>query len=265
MLLQSKKAQVGIIMKLEKVLAVAMEIGEGMLISGAEVSRVEDTIDRICRAYGAKETDVFSITSSIVTSLKTEEDEILTQTKRIHGYTTDFKRLDEFNTLSRYICKNFPEETYIRQEIDRINAQKVYNLRQKALISAMIAGAFAAFFHGGVEEGITAVLTGAMVTILAAFLRLFSSNTMFINFVSAFFVASCAYLSAKAGFAIDYGKVIIGNIMLLVPGVAFVNSLRDMIGGDMMSGILRLCESVLLTIFLAGGSFASLVFWGGIF
>ena len=61
----------------------------------------------------------------------------------------------------------------------------------------------------------------------------------------------------------DYGKIIIGNIMLLVPGVAFVNALRDMIGGDMMSGILRVCESILLAVFLAAGSFMALMFLGG--
>lgn len=252
-------------MDLESVLAIAMEIGEGMLVSGAEVSRVEDTVDRICTAYGAKKTDVFSITSSIVTSLETTEGQVITQTKRIRGYKTDFKQLDEFNTLSRYICSELPGEAYIRQEIERIKSEKVYNLTQRAFISAMIAGAFALFFGGGMFEGMIAFVLGGLVTVLGTYMRNFSSNPMFLNFISAFFVASCAYLCAKIGFATDYGAVIIGNIMLLVPGVAFVNSLRDMIGGDMMSGILRVCESVLLTIFLAGGSFASLVFWGGVF
>ena len=45
--------------------------------------KVEDTISRICKAYGAKEANVFSITSSIVTTIEDEKGEILTQTKRI--------------------------------------------------------------------------------------------------------------------------------------------------------------------------------------
>ena len=47
-------------MEMKKVLKYAMEIGECMLVSGAGVSRVEDTISRICKAYGAKEANVFS-------------------------------------------------------------------------------------------------------------------------------------------------------------------------------------------------------------
>ena len=68
-------------MEMKKVLKYAMEIGECMLVSGAGVSRVEDTISRICKAYGAKEANVFSITSSIVTTIEDEKGEILTQTK----------------------------------------------------------------------------------------------------------------------------------------------------------------------------------------
>ena len=49
-----------------------------------------------------------------------------------------------------------------------------------------------------------------------------------------------------------------------MPGVAFVNGLRDMISGDTMSGILTVCESVILAVFLAGGSFAAIVLWGGV-
>ena len=72
-------------MEMKKVLKYAMEIGECMLVSGAGVSRVEDTISRICKAYGAKEANVFSITSSIVTTIEDEKGEILTQTKRIRS------------------------------------------------------------------------------------------------------------------------------------------------------------------------------------
>ena len=63
----------------EQYLFYAMTIGEMLLTSGAEVGRVEDTIRRICMAYGAKRVDVFSITSSIVTTMYGEEFGICTR------------------------------------------------------------------------------------------------------------------------------------------------------------------------------------------
>ena len=53
----------------EQMLENALEIGARMLISGAEISRVEDSILRICTAYGSERTEVFSITYTIVATI----------------------------------------------------------------------------------------------------------------------------------------------------------------------------------------------------
>lgn len=250
-------------MEIQKVLTYAMEIGECMLISGAGVSRVEDTITRICQAYGAQKTEVFSITSSIVTSITDSYGEVFTQTKRIRSYRTDFGKLDELNQLSRYMCKCTPKEPEVKSRIRQIKERKTLTPVMEDITSAVIAAAFTLFFGGGVIEGILGFCIGGLVTMLSKYLKILTPNSMVFHFLLSFFVASGAYLAAKAGITSDYGKIIIGNLMLLVPGVAFVNSLRDMIGGDMMSGILRLCESIVLAIFLAGGSFLALFLWGG--
>lgn len=251
-------------MEIKQVLVAAVEIGECLLVSGGGVSRVEDTIGRICRAYGARETDVFSITSSIVASVRDEDGEVYTRTKRIREYHTDFYKLDQLNRLSRYICENQPELSEIRERLERIRQGDGQTLVRRSLISAVIAAAFAAFFGGSWQESLTAFCIGGLVMLFREYMNRFSINRMFLDFVSAFLVASAAYGISRTGIASDYGEVIIGNIMLLVPGVAFVNGLRDMISGDTMSGILTVCESVILAVFLAGGSFAAIVFWGGV-
>ena len=52
------------------VLCTALDIGEHLLKNGAEVSRVEDTIERICFAYGAAHVESFSITTLIVANAR---------------------------------------------------------------------------------------------------------------------------------------------------------------------------------------------------
>lgn len=96
----------------EQYLYYAMTIGEQLLISGAEVGRVEDTIRRICMAYGAERVDVFSITSSIVTTMYGNFG-ICTQTRRVRGMANDLGKLDDLNQLSRYICAHRPEPSEI--------------------------------------------------------------------------------------------------------------------------------------------------------
>ena len=85
-------------------LSMIMEMGEILLISGAEVSRVEDTITRLCRAYGFARADVFTITSSIVVTASAPGGEAYTQTRRIRERGTDLSKVEKINALSRRIC-----------------------------------------------------------------------------------------------------------------------------------------------------------------
>ena len=73
------------------------------------------------------------------------------------------------------------------------------------------------------------------------------------------FCNGVSHLSVFAGIGISADKIIIGNIMLLIPGLALTTSLRDLIGGDIMSGVLRFCEACLVAIGIAGGYFAAMM------
>ena len=101
---------------MQKLLSCVMDIGEQMLICGAEVHRVEDSIERMCKSFGAKRTDVFSITSSMLVTVSMENGEKFTQTRRIRGIGTDMERLHSLNELSRRIC----QETLSLEEMSNI-------------------------------------------------------------------------------------------------------------------------------------------------
>ena len=90
-------------MEYARLLSDAITIGEKMLCSGAEVSRVEDSIVRICSAYGASRVDVFTITSSIVVSADFDG-KTYTQTRRIKSYRTDLDMLDRLKRDNLRIC-----------------------------------------------------------------------------------------------------------------------------------------------------------------
>ena len=73
-------------MNTAKLLRVALDIGEKMLISGAEIGRVEDSVKRILMTYDMRRADVFTITSSIVATVTDSEENTITQTRRISKY-----------------------------------------------------------------------------------------------------------------------------------------------------------------------------------
>ena len=66
----------------------------------------------------------------------------------------------------------------------------------------------------------------------------------------------------------SYEPIIIGSIMIFVPGVAITNSIRDFLSGDMLSGVARMTEAVLIAVSLAAGTGLILNLWsviGGLF
>ena len=83
---------------MKDLLTCAMDIGEQMLVCGAEVHRVEDSIQRMCLAMGASRIDIFIITSSMVATVQTPDGETVTQTRRIKSTGTDIERLDLLNS-----------------------------------------------------------------------------------------------------------------------------------------------------------------------
>ena len=96
----------------------AVNIGEQLLKNGAEISRVEDTVGRICVAYGARQQHVFCVASCLIVTILDKDGNWQTQTRRIREFQTDMDKLDKINNLSRQICSHqlTPEETEARFE-----------------------------------------------------------------------------------------------------------------------------------------------------
>lgn len=249
----------------EQLICCALDIGEQMLLSGAEVGRVETSIKLICTAYGCSRTDVFTITSSIVVSIVSAEGVHLTQSRRIMGGSTNLTKLDRLNSLSRELCRTTPDFAYVEEKINAICAKKAFPLWVEALASALIAGSFAVFFGGSWADGAVASVLGLGLRYVTWLLQKAGMNQIFVNAVSSFLLSFCAISLVRLGLGQDTNMIIIGNIMLLIPGIALTNSLRDMISGDIMSGMLRFFDAVLVAAAIAAGYIlAAQVLGGGI-
>lgn len=247
----------------EQLLSCALDIGEQMLVSGAEVGRVESAIRYICSAYGCSRTDVFTITSSIVVSITDAGGSHSTQTRRITGTRTDLTRLHRLNALSRQICQETPEYDFVQQQLHSICAKPAYPLWLEILATGLIGFSFAIFFGGTLADGLVAAVLGFGLRCTTWVLQKAAMNQIFVNVVAAFLLSLSAILLVRWGFGQDANKIIIGNIMFLIPGIALTNSLRDMISGDIMTGMLRFLDAVLVAAAIAAGYILAAQLLGG--
>ena len=145
-----------------RLLHLLLDMGEMLLDSGAEIKRVEDTLQRIGCAYGAARMNVFVITSSIVITMEKMNGELLTHTKRVN-YTgsTDFTALEQLNALSRNCCMNPIPMDQFQRRLHEIAEPK--GRRELYIGSILAGGSFAVFFGGTFADGIAAALVAVLI------------------------------------------------------------------------------------------------------
>lgn len=240
---------------MEQLLSCAMDIGEQMLLSGAEVNRVETSLRRMCTAFGASRTDVFIITSSMVVTLYLPDGTWLTQTRRITGSGTDYEKLHCLNDLSRRICTHSMTVSEIRAALSRAMACRTYPLWLEFLCYAGIAGAFTLFFGGGAAEMLVSFVTGALVRLGILLTQKLITNRIFSRFLSSAMATALAFLALRLGLVPGADKIIIGNIMTLIPGIGLTTAIRDLFTGDSIAGLLRCIEALLTALAIAAGYF----------
>ena len=249
---------------MKEILTCAMDVGEQMLVSGAEVHRVEDSIKRMCLALGARRIDVFIITSSMVATVYTEDGNGYTQTRRITSTGTDVERLHRLNSLSRRICSGEVTLSQISAELQAILQCRTYPFWAELIACAFIAGAFTLFFGGTWLEAVASFFIGAAVKCVLYLTERWLKNKFFSKFVCSFVASSLAFAAVKLGLTHDVDKIIIGNIMSLIPGIGFTNALRDLFTGDNIAGLLRSIEAVLMALAIAAGYFVYVCTLGGL-
>lgn len=240
-----------------------LDLGEMLLASGAEVKRVEDTISRLCSVYGFVRADVFTVTSSIVLTVRTPGGRILTQTRRILNRDTDLGRVEKVNALSRRLCAEPVSLAAFQREVDRLRREGTYPIWVQRIMYIIISAAFALFFGGAVEDGVAAAIAGLVLFQTLLWTKPLHLNATIQCLLASFITALAVVVLYWLGLGSQPDKASMGNIMLLIPGIAFTAALRDIINGDTLAGLMGLCEAAIRAVAIAIGFAVVLTMTGG--
>lgn len=248
----------------DAILDCILDMGELLLTSGAEVLRVEDTLARLCDAYGFTKINVFSLTSCIMLTVHCSDMRIITQTRRISERKTDLQKIALVNALSRELCQTPLSVEQFQSKLSDIQRTKTYSLFAQCFSYALISATFSVFFGGSVWDGVAAAISGVFVFGIQHFMQKLRMNSILRSLLVSAFTAFAVVLLVRIGIGQAPEKITIGNIMLLIPGISFTTSLRDIINGDTISGLVGISEAVIKAIAIAIGFAAVLVEFGGL-
>lgn len=246
------------------ILSKALDIGENILKCGGEPHRIEDTINRICSAYGAVKTDVFAITSLIVVGIRMKDGTSCTQVRRVYKTANNMYRLDMLNDISRKVCSGEITLDEVDSLIEYATRTRPFTKYLVIPASMLAAGGFAIFFGGNYWDGLAAAIAGFIVSVLNLHkIKLANTNlyTVFVSFIGAV----TALGINKLGIGDNVDMIMIGTIMLLIPGLAFGNAVRDLLFGDTVSGLIQFVQALLTAIMVAFGFIVAIMAFGGVF
>lgn len=246
----------------DRLLCLALDVGEGLLKSGAEIHRVEESIDMICHAYGAVHVEVFAITSLIVASIRLPNDDYSVQMRRLHNSSNHLLKIEEFSEISTKICLETPPLDEFEAMIKSAKKRTNYSAALHILGGMLAAGAFTVVFGGNLFDALVAALMGLLV-VSGDLVQIKNIDPTAKCVLASFLCGMLTCTLVHFGIGHNEHKIMIGTIMLLIPGLAFCNSLRDMLDGDIIAGVFRLVQSCLTAVMIAVG-FGLAIFISGV-
>lgn len=246
-------------------LNLAVDLGCRMMESGAEIYRVEDSVMRLMRAYGAQDAQIFAIPGSVTVSLTAENGEPVTRLCRVDAHSTDLDRLELCNALCRQLCEQTPAPEQARQELAQLcrSCPKFHPLA--VMLGYFLIGAFfTPFFGGSLVDALCGGLCGLAIYVANRCLApLAGPNIFFRTLLAATASSLLAQLLVLAGVGQHIDTITIGALMILVPGVSLTTAMREVMAGDLVSGVSHTAESLLTAVAIALGTGAAM-FLGGL-
>ena len=169
----------------DKILRTSLDLAENILKCGGTVHRAEETVERICKSYGAVHVEVFSITSVIIASVRMKNGEYAMQTRRIYGYQNNFTRLDRLNSISRDVCAKKITLNEAQILIKTAKNAQPYHTAMTVIAAMLISGSFAMFFGGTFLDALASAVLGLIISLFSKFAPKML-NQMASNFILSF-------------------------------------------------------------------------------
>lgn len=237
----------------EEVLDLALMAGHILLENGAEIYRVEETIDRICGYYGVNSENAFVLSNGIFLTAGSARESFFAKVQHIPVSGTHLNKVAAVNQLSREIVegKHTIQDAYrILEEIRTMPGKKRW---MQTLASGVGSAAFCIFFGGTFGDSLAAFAAGICLYLYVLWLSVPHLSKIVGNIGGGALVTVVCCLLYLMGVGENLNFMMIGTIMPLVPGVAFTNSIRDVADGDYISGSVRMLDALLVFFCIAIG------------
>ena len=243
----------------EMVLDFCVELSRRMIMSGANVERVNLAVDRVCSTYELDDVSIFLLPTYVSVSARDRSGYSAVRQASIPAGGINLTRLMSLDRLSYRVKEQHPSPDRLGSLLEKASDTKDYPDPVVLLGQICAMSCLCLLFGGGFRE----ILCVAAVTVLAHYLLILLAipgvDKMLTNALLMWIVTSAVFLLSSAGITDKQPVVIITALMLVIPGIPLTNAVRSMLCGNELSGGMQTMRVTVETMALATGIFLSMV------
>lgn len=227
--------------------------GNLLLSSGAEIYRAEETMHRIADAMHIKDMDAYVTNRGIFASGNVPGKGIESRIMSVPDKELNIDKIEAVNELSREVCSNRMDLLYLKTSLQNIANMGEQNVAEKILSYFLGAGCFSYAIGTSFRDSLCAAIIGSLVGFYMICSKYRIKSRVLITIIASVLTAVLSHFCVAIGLGSKLSFIIIGAMMDLVPGVAFVNSVREFSQNNFATGQTLLTSALLTCVSMASG------------
>ena len=233
-----------------------------MIVSGANLERVELAADKILVSYGMTDISIFLLSTHMSVSARGTDGTYASRQITIPASGIHLSRLRQLNRLSYDVCRSVPDPATLRDLLTE--AEDVKEYPDWVILLGQVIGMLCLcfLFSGSWRDGVCVALITVILHFVTQLLSRPALNRIITNFLLMFLATCLAIFGVYIGFADHFSSVVITITMLILPGIPLVNAVRNLICDHEINGLLQILKVAFETLSLALGTVAALELFG---
>lgn len=248
--------------RLEDVLEFCVELARRMIVSGANLERVQLALECICHAYGLQDVSIFMLSNYISIAAKDTEGQYASRQASIPPAGIHLEHLKKLNRLSYTVVQAKPVSSRLSALLEEASNVKDYEdwIPLAARVCAM--SCLSLMFGGGIREIIPVALVTLLMHYIMRILARPGLDRIVTNAVTMWIATVAVILLTYTGISNNVPVILITVSMFVIPGIPLVNAMRNLLCGNEMNGILQAAKVTIETLSLAIGMYIAIRMFG---
>lgn len=234
-------------------LEIILKAGKILLSSGAEISRTEDTMNYIARAMNFKDLEAYVSNRGIFATAKKDDNTEITRIYNVPEVDINLSKIESVNALSRRITqKNITIEEVIN-ELEKIDTMPDYLIFWRLVAYTIGASGFSYAIGSSITDSIIAGIIGLILGAYMCTIKRILNSDVLITILGSILIALFGNLFIHFNIGSNLSVILLGAMIDIVPGVPFVNAIREYSQNNYNTGITLMMGALLTCISMAVG------------